>query len=177
MIIKRIKIKEYKQFKNVELDFKDGLNIIIGGNGTGKTTLFNMLKEGILNKNKDYTVEIGGEADKRHIDYVFVDLDKFSEKITNQCQTAMGEKILLALGKVLGDRSANDIQAPLILDSPVCRLDEEKRMLFFKILRGLNTQVIVFAHEMDLRDTGLKADFRLENKDEDRRTTIIQKIR
>lgn len=31
MRIKKIKIKEYKQFENLELDFKDGLNLIVGG--------------------------------------------------------------------------------------------------------------------------------------------------
>jgi len=189
MIIKKIKIKEYKQFKNTELNFKEGLNLIIGCGGSGKTILFNMLKEGILKKNKDYDTEIKGKADKKQIDYIFVDLEKFPEEMIDKYNhhipystLAKGEKTLLALKTVLKYRKTNNIQDPLVLDSPTGYLDPEKRKAFFKILKEVKEQVIIFIrHEIELSDTGLKADFKLipciPNKNKDKLRTIINKIK
>jgi exonuclease SbcC len=43
MIIKNLYIKNYKQYKNLELSFKDGLVGIIGKNGAGKSTIFDAI--------------------------------------------------------------------------------------------------------------------------------------
>lgn len=43
MKIKRLYIKEYQQFKDVEFIFNDHKNCIIGQSGTGKTTLLNLI--------------------------------------------------------------------------------------------------------------------------------------
>lgn len=38
-MISRIKIENYRRFRKLEVDFKDGLNILVGGNEAGKSTL------------------------------------------------------------------------------------------------------------------------------------------
>lgn len=43
MKIKRLYIKEYRQFKDVEFHFHEHKNCIIGQSGTGKTTLLNLI--------------------------------------------------------------------------------------------------------------------------------------
>jgi DNA repair exonuclease SbcCD ATPase subunit len=164
MKIKKIIIKEYKLFRDAELTFKDGLNLITGPGGSGKTILFDMLKEGIFSKNENYKVEIDGRIDKKQMDYIFIDWDKFSEKISNAIPSLpCGEKILLTLGMIIGYRSSNNIQAPLVLDSPCGKLDEDKRGIFLKIINELSfsQQVILFEHESVLKSFGMFTNFNL----------------
>ena len=44
--ISKVHLKGYKSIKDLEIDFKPGLNIIIGPNGSGKTNFL----EGLLNQ-------------------------------------------------------------------------------------------------------------------------------
>jgi len=46
--LQHVSLKNYKSIKDVEIDFKPGLNIIIGKNGSGKTNFINALNA-ILN--------------------------------------------------------------------------------------------------------------------------------
>ena len=43
MKVKKIKLQNYTIFENQEIEFSPGINIIIGGNGTGKTQLMKAL--------------------------------------------------------------------------------------------------------------------------------------
>jgi hypothetical protein len=43
MSFNRLTISEWQQFRNVELDFHDRLTILTGANGSGKTTILNLL--------------------------------------------------------------------------------------------------------------------------------------
>lgn len=43
MIIKSLKLENYKQYKNIELTFKEGLVGVIGKNGAGKSTIFDAI--------------------------------------------------------------------------------------------------------------------------------------
>ena len=44
MYIQNIKIKNYRNFSDFEMSFKDGLNVIIGSNNSGKTNLLRAIK-------------------------------------------------------------------------------------------------------------------------------------
>lgn len=44
MYIQNIKIKNYRNFSNFEMTFKDGLNVIIGSNNSGKTNLLKAIE-------------------------------------------------------------------------------------------------------------------------------------
>lgn len=44
MFIKKIKIKNFRNFNDFEMDFKDGLNVIIGSNNSGKTSLLHAIR-------------------------------------------------------------------------------------------------------------------------------------
>lgn len=41
--VKKVRIRDYKVIKKADIEFKDGLNIIIGRGGTGKTILIDYL--------------------------------------------------------------------------------------------------------------------------------------
>ncbi len=43
MYISRIRIQNYRNFKDMEVDFNDGINVIIGHNNAGKSNLINAL--------------------------------------------------------------------------------------------------------------------------------------
>ena len=44
MFLKKVKIKNYRQLKNIELDMQDSLTVLAGPNNSGKTTLISILK-------------------------------------------------------------------------------------------------------------------------------------
>ena len=39
MIIKRLKLKDFRNYENLDIEFEKGLNIITGSNGVGKTNV------------------------------------------------------------------------------------------------------------------------------------------
>ncbi len=43
MYFKRLEIKEWQQFKNIEINFHERLTVLTGANGSGKTTILNLL--------------------------------------------------------------------------------------------------------------------------------------
>lgn len=47
MILKKIKIQNFRCFKNYEMDFRAGLTVLIGKNGVGKTSLLNAIRYGL----------------------------------------------------------------------------------------------------------------------------------
>ena len=44
MILKKIKIMNYRQLESVELDMQESLTVLVGPNNSGKTTLISVLK-------------------------------------------------------------------------------------------------------------------------------------
>jgi exonuclease SbcC len=49
-MLKVIHIENYKSLKNVTVEFKDGLNIIIGKNGRGKSNLLEFIDSNVSRK-------------------------------------------------------------------------------------------------------------------------------
>jgi recombinational DNA repair ATPase RecF len=45
--LQHVSLKNYKSIKDVEIDFKPGLNVIIGKNASGKTNFINGLTNGL----------------------------------------------------------------------------------------------------------------------------------
>ncbi|WP_339308276.1 AAA family ATPase [Paenibacillus sp. FSL L8-0435] len=57
MYIYKVEIEKYRNFREKEVTFNDGLNVIIGHNNAGKTNLINALAL-ILNSNGKKRLEI-----------------------------------------------------------------------------------------------------------------------
>ena len=74
--INRITIQNFKQYKNFSIDFSKQINIIIGQNATGKTTLLQAITLGLL-KDKFF--------DARKLDY-----DKYITKDENEAKIIIG---------------------------------------------------------------------------------------
>ena len=57
MAIKSITLENFTVFKNTELDFCNGVNILIGENGTGKTHLLKLLyATHLTHSNSNYSI-------------------------------------------------------------------------------------------------------------------------
>ncbi len=64
--LKHIKIENYSLYnKNIEYDFIDGINLIIGGNGVGKTTFINIIKYALIGLYKKDLIVRNYQGEKR----------------------------------------------------------------------------------------------------------------
>ena len=63
MILKKMKVKNFRLLKNFELDFKDGLSLVIGKNNCGKTSALIILDK-MLNSSKIMWEDINLEYQK-----------------------------------------------------------------------------------------------------------------
>ena len=43
MILNKVKIKNYRNYKDTEINFNDGINIIVGANNSGKTNILHII--------------------------------------------------------------------------------------------------------------------------------------
>lgn len=56
MILKKVKIYNYRQLQKVELDLQNSLTVLAGPNNSGKTTLISVLKGMFRDKNLTFTI-------------------------------------------------------------------------------------------------------------------------
>lgn len=79
MILKKMKVKNFRLLKNFELDFKDELSLIIGKNNCGKTSALIILDK-MLNSSKvmweDINLECQKEVYEKIIDYDISEQEK-----------------------------------------------------------------------------------------------------
>ena len=51
MLLKKISIKNYRQFKETEIDFDNNLTVLAGANNSGKTSIIELFKRLFKDKN------------------------------------------------------------------------------------------------------------------------------
>jgi predicted ATP-dependent endonuclease of OLD family len=77
MAIKRVEIKDFLVFKgDFSMDFRPGVNVFIGSNGTGKTTLLKALYAGTQISPSDFIfgiTEVQAEDENAHAKVIFGD--------------------------------------------------------------------------------------------------------
>lgn len=155
MKFKKLKIKEYKIFKNVDLKFNDKLTLITGGNGSGKSTLFNLMKD-ICNKKEvnSCVLEIEGKMNVKDLDYVFINNLGVFEKNTT---LTISEKIILNLIHIIQWKEELKIETPLVLDCPFSRLNKTQIKVILNLLKNLDQQIIIF--QTKCVSLGIKSDY------------------
>ena len=62
--LKKVRIENYSLYtQNIDYDFIEGLNLIVGGNGVGKTTFINIVKYALIGLYKnDLDVKVTSTA-------------------------------------------------------------------------------------------------------------------
>jgi predicted ATP-dependent endonuclease of OLD family len=58
MLLKKVKIYNYRQLQEVELDLQNSLTVLAGPNNSGKTTLISILKGIFHDKKLSFTMAI-----------------------------------------------------------------------------------------------------------------------
>jgi len=86
--VDRVEIKDFKQFSSIQLDFSKNINIIIGENATGKTSLLQALTLALLRENSpdeltSYKSYIKREKTRRlNSSKVKIFFDKYEKNVT-----------------------------------------------------------------------------------------------
>ena len=102
MHISKVSLVNYRNFKNSSFLFKEGVNTVIGENGSGKTNLFNAIRLLLddsciqyaykLNEN-DFNRELGGDW-KGHWIIISIDFDKLDSNEAIQSLFVHGAGVL-----------------------------------------------------------------------------------
>ena len=149
MKFKKLKIKEFKMFKEKEICFNEDLTIIAGRNGSGKTTIFNLMKQLYETKEiKCCSLETEGKKTTDKSENVF--FDKPTDLDAKETMSSLIDTLAM--------RERQNVQDPFILDCPFSALDEGQTKILMKLFSNLDHQVIVF-HTGELLD--YKADYEL----------------
>jgi len=68
-------IKEYRDIKPFSVDFRDGINVIVGENGSGKSTMMGLIMEG---KKSEYST-----VDVNECSFMFFDTERHNPRVKN----------------------------------------------------------------------------------------------
>ena len=161
MRLKRLKLLNFRNYENVELEFADGINILIGENGSGKTNILeaiyvlsltksnrfgdindlikfnfeNAKIEGEVsydNYNKIYQVELTKLGKKVYINKTLI--KKISEYISNFCTTSfLPNDIEIIKGSPSIRRNILNIQIGEIYNNYLHYVNEYNRILKINI--------------------------------------------
>ncbi|HOJ29249.1 MAG TPA: SMC family ATPase [Spirochaetota bacterium] len=120
MIIQKLTLKNFRQYKDATIEFKEGLIGIIGKNGSGKSTIFNAIVcalYGVLPTAKEYMVSVFAEEKASvSIELVFqIDntqyriVREFRGKNLNQYASLYKNDVAIATGATDVNRTIEDI--------------------------------------------------------------------
>jgi hypothetical protein len=155
MKINKIELEDYKLFKGKQIfEFIDGLNLISGACGSGKTIIFKAMKESIAGEVPSVKISLEGELDgfKKNLDLIFIDeeeLSKIADEASSKTKNiSSGQQYFSAFITIMKRRVGVKKNLPLVMDTHLFAiLDHTKREALVRMIRALKTQVIIFEHD------------------------------
>lgn len=87
-------------------------------------------------------------------DYTFEIVDRNGEPVPNK-EISPGEKEILALSFIAGLNRSTDREAPVVMDTPFARLDQEHKNNVLRYLPKLGAQVTILATDMDINQDNI----------------------
>ena len=83
--LKKVKIVNYSLYnKDIEYDFIEGVNLIIGGNGVGKTTFINIVKYALIGLYKNDLTVRNYNNEKRFTREVYTNCNTYFRNRTKE---------------------------------------------------------------------------------------------
>jgi len=170
MKIKKIELKDYKSFKGRRaFKFSDRLNLISGQNGSGKTILFNALRESIASELPGVKISLEGETDdfRKNLDLIFIDEEQIRKNAEDnpylEDNRSTSSRDFEALMKILIKRESTKKNLPLVIDAHLFAImSQPYREQLLGIILPLKTQIILFEHDFKGMKGGKR--FRLKVK-------------
>ena len=108
MRLKKITFKDHYLFSNDSIKFKNRITVIAGGNGSGKTTIFNALKN-YRKSTKEYFLETDGGLLKDK-SFVFIDDEFTFEKLYTHFKSKKVNETLMKELKILSPRLMQNLR-------------------------------------------------------------------
>ncbi len=166
MHIKKLSIINFKNYSEAAIDFDEGVNAFVGGNGEGKTNLLDAIH--YLSLCKSYFNTIDGQNIKQNEDFFILqgsfELDKLEENIS--CGLKRGQKKIFKRNQKEYDRLAEHIGLlPVVMISPtdtnlITGGSEERRKFPDSIISQFNSSfledLITYSRVLIQRNTYLK---------------------
>jgi len=120
MIVQKLTLKNFRQYKNTTIDFKEGLIGIIGKNGSGKSTIFNAIVcalYGVLPTAKEYVLSVFAEEKATVSIELLFEIDntqyrivrEFRGKNLNQYASLYKNDVAIVTGATDVNRTVEDI--------------------------------------------------------------------
>lgn len=120
MILKKLNLKYFRNYDNADFEFNDNLNIILGDNGTGKTTLLEAIH--FLSLTKSFRTHKNGDVVKYNCEYfqIFGEfVNSKSEDLLINVNYSPNDGKALLINKVKVDKITDIIgKIPVIILSP-----------------------------------------------------------
>ena len=134
MFLSKLKLKNFRKYENLEVSFKDGLNVLIGENDSGKTTIIDAIR-----------ILLGTQSHE----YYYIDEKDFSnpnEEMEIECTFSFKDNSYSKVAKFLEWITFNDEKKPEL----IVRLKAIKKEL--KIKRTITAGEIDLDTRFDLLD-------------------------
>ncbi|MEW6527263.1 MAG: SMC family ATPase [Spirochaetota bacterium] len=120
MIVQKLTLKNFRQYKNSTIEFKEGLIGIIGKNGSGKSTIFNAIVcalYGVLPTAKEYVLSVFAEEKATVSIELLFEIDntqyrivrEFRGKNLNQYASLYKNDVAIVTGATDVNRTVEDI--------------------------------------------------------------------
>ena len=138
LIVKSLNIDKFKAFEKIKIDFNESLSVIVGENGTGKTTILEIIFN-MLSGNTEYF-----KVDEK---FTFVELEFYSDAITYKLKYNNIESIKI----ILNDNEVNkeDIQNRYkIIYLQAESTFKDKKIDGVKLLESEGNNILLDSNEM-----------------------------
>ena len=148
MILKKVRVENFRLLKDFELDLKDELSLIVGKNNCGKTSIFIILEK-MLNSSKVTWEDINLEKQKEVFNYIC----KFN--INSQCEKNFLEVMKLQLYIEYDDKDSYRNIQKFIMD-----LNPKNNIILLEFV------LIIDVKNIEILKKIIEEKYKIEEKDE-----------
>ncbi len=167
MFIKEMKIKKFRQLKDIEINFDKEINILAGGNNSGKTSVLELFN--ILFNKKEFSIDdINNECRKEIID--LIEEQKENPSINNYSKIQSNKIEIFITVEYLEEDNL------MLIGDFFNELIEENRSIYLYVESFINIDKIENIKELELKTEYYFSDSTFENKEKIDRKKFKEKF-